>query len=84
MNLEAVPSIAQAGLPVPAIGFLMVALLAATLSTGGGVTGKPNVIANDIVIGCACRMLILKKLRINKIRIIIAAALLSGCYHHGS
>ena len=77
-GLEAVPNIAQAGLPVPAIGCLMVALLAATLSTGGGVVlANSNVIANDIVIGCACPDAdSKKKLRINKICIIIAAALL--------
>lgn len=77
-GLEAVPTIAQAGLPVPAIGLLMVALLSATLSTGGGVVlANSNVIANDIVIGCAMPNADEKtKLRINKLCIIIAAALL--------
>lgn len=77
-GLEAVPTIAQEGLPVPAIGLLMVALLSATLSTGGGVVlANSNVIANDIVIGCACPQSDEKtKLRINKVCIIIAAALL--------
>lgn len=77
-GLEAVPTIAQAGLPVPAIGLLMVALLAATLSTGGGVVlANSNVIANDIIIGCCMPDAEpKKKLRINKLCIIIAAGLL--------
>ncbi len=77
-GLEAVPLIAQAGLPVPAIGLLMVALLSATLSTGGGVVlANSNVIANDIIIGCAVPNADpKKKLRINKACIVVAAALL--------
>ncbi|MCD7865660.1 MAG: hypothetical protein LUG54_06520 [Clostridiales bacterium] len=77
-GIEAVPIIAQQGLPVPAIGLLMVALLCATLSTGGGVVmANSNVIANDIVIGCNCPDATPeKKLRINKICIIIAAAII--------
>lgn len=77
-GLEAVPYIAQAGLPVPAIGLLMVALLSATLSTGGGVVlANSNVIANDIIIGCAVpNASPQKKLTINKICIVVAAALL--------
>lgn len=77
-GLTAVPLIAQAGLPVPAIGLLMVALLSATLSTGGGVVlANSNVIANDIIIGCTCpNAEPKKKLRINKAMIIVAAALL--------
>ncbi|MCD8108901.1 MAG: hypothetical protein LUE14_02190, partial [Clostridiales bacterium] len=77
-GIEAVPTIAQQGLPIPAIGLLMVALLCATLSTGGGVVmANSNVIANDIVIGCNCPDATPeKKLRINKICIIIAAAII--------
>lgn len=77
-GLEAVPLLAQEGLPVPAIGFLMVALLAATLSTGGGVVmANSNVIANDIIIGCCMPDADdKKKMRINRISVIIAALLL--------
>lgn len=77
-GLEAVPTIAQAGLPVPAIGCLMVALLAATLSTGGGVVmANSNVIANDIIIGCCMPDADeKKKMRVNRICVIIAALLL--------
>lgn len=77
-GLTAVPLIAQQGLPVPAIGLLMVALLSATLSTGGGVVlANSNVIANDIVIGCCMpKADPKKKLFVNRICIIIAAALL--------
>ncbi len=77
-GLEAVPTIAQQGLPVPAIGLLMVALLCATLSTGGGVVlANSNVIANDIVIGCMCPQAAPKtKMRINRVCIVIAAALI--------
>lgn len=77
-GLTAVPMIAQEGLPVPAIGLLMVALLSATLSTGGGVVlANSNVIANDIVIGCCMpKADPKKKLFVNRVCIIIAAALL--------
>ncbi len=77
-GLEAVPTIAQQGLPVPAIGLLMVALLCATLSTGGGVVlANSNVIANDIIIGCTCpNAEPKKKFRINRVCIVIAAALI--------
>lgn len=52
-GLTAVPLIANEGLPVGVIGFLMVALLCATLSTGGGVVlANGNVIANDVWINC--------------------------------
>ncbi len=52
-GLEAVPNIAAAGLPVPAIGLLMIALLAATLSTGGGIVlANANVISHDIFYKC--------------------------------
>ncbi len=77
-GLTAVPLIAQEGLPVPAIGLLMVALLAATLSTGGGVVlANSNVLAQDIVIGC-CKpnMDEKQKLRTNKLCVVVAAALL--------
>ncbi|MGN1158531.1 MAG: sodium:solute symporter [Agathobacter sp.] len=77
-GLEAVPHIVQAGLPVPAIGLLMVALLSATLSTGGGVVlANSNVIANDVIIGCVCPDASpKKKMTINRVCIIVAAALL--------
>ena len=77
-GMQAVPNIAQAGLPVPAIGLLMVALLSATLSTGGGVVlANSNVIANDVIIGCVCPDASpKKKMAINRVCIIIAAALL--------
>ena len=78
-GLEAVPTIAQEGLPVPVIGLLMVALLSATLSTGGGVVmANSNVIANDIIIAC-CKPDLddeKKKIRINKGCVVLAAALL--------
>ena len=76
-GLMAVPLIAQEGLPVPAIGLLMVALLSATLSTGGGVVmANSNVIANDIIIGCCMpKADPKKKLLVNRVCIIIAAAL---------
>ncbi|MCR5666805.1 MAG: hypothetical protein K6G01_08230 [Eubacterium sp.] len=77
-GLTAVPTIAQQGLPVPAIGLLMVALLSATLSTGGGVVlANSNVIANDIVIHCCMPNADeKKKIRVNRLCVIIAAALL--------
>lgn len=77
-GLEAVPIIAQEGLPVPAIGLLMVALLSATLSTGGGVVlANSNVIANDIVIECCMPNADQKKKMLtNRICVIIAAVLL--------
>lgn len=76
-GMEAVPHIAQAGLPVPAIGLLMVALLSATLSTGGGVVlANSNVIANDVIIGCVCPDASpKKKMVINRACIVVAAAL---------
>ncbi len=77
-GLEAVPTIAQRGLPVPAIGLLMVALLSATLSTGGGVVlANSNVIANDILIECCMPKADPKtRMRTNRVCIIIAALLL--------
>ena len=77
-GIEAVPTIAQQGLPVPAIGLLMVALLSATLSTGGGVVmANSNVIANDIIIGCCMPDADpKKKMVINRVCVIVAAALL--------
>ena len=52
-GLTAVPLIANEGLPTGVIGFMMVALLCATLSTGGGVVlANGNVIANDVWIRC--------------------------------
>ncbi len=77
-GLEAVPTIAQQGLPVPAIGLLMVALLCATLSTGGGIVlANSNVIANDVIIGCVCPDASPKtKFRINRVCIIIAAGII--------
>ena len=77
-GIEAVPTIAQQGLPIPAIGLLMVALLSATLSTGGGVVmANSNVIANDIIIGCCMpKADPKKKMLINRLCVIIAAALL--------
>ncbi|MCI8991191.1 MAG: hypothetical protein HFG80_00450 [Eubacterium sp.] len=74
----AVPEIVQAGLPVPAIGLLMIALLSATLSTGGGVVmANSNVLAQDIIIKCCKPNMDEKgKMRTARICVIIAAVLL--------
>lgn len=77
-GLEAVPNIAAAGLPVPAIGLLMVALLAATLSTGGGIVlANANVISHDVFYKCVKPDMDDRKQFIaTKVCIVIAAALL--------
>jgi SSS family solute:Na+ symporter len=77
-GLTAVPLIAQEGLPIPVVGLLMVALLAATLSTGGGVVlANANVISHDIIYKC-CKpdMDDHHQYITTKICIVIAAAML--------
>jgi SSS family solute:Na+ symporter len=45
-----VPLLANEALPWPIVGWLMVSLMAATLSTGGGIVlGNANVLATDII-----------------------------------
>lgn len=77
-GLTAVPNIAAEGLPIPAVGFLMVALLSATLSTGGGIVlANSNVIAGDVIYKCMRpQMTDKQQMRTSKICIIVAAALL--------
>lgn len=77
-GLTAVPLIAQEGLPTGVIGLLMVALLCATLSTGGGIVlANGNVIANDIWIQCVKPNMSEKgKTTCNRVCVIIAGLML--------
>lgn len=77
-GLTAVPTIAAQGLPSVSVGFLMVALLAATLSTGGGIVlANANVISIDIIYKCMKpNMTDEQQLRTTKACIIVAALLL--------
>lgn len=77
-GMTAVPNIAAQGLPIPAVGFLMVALLAATLSTGGGIVlANANVISDDVVFKCMKpNMNDRQKMRTTKICVVVAAFLM--------
>lgn len=77
-GMTAVPNIAAQGLPSVAVGFLMVALLAATLSTGGGIVlANANVIANDVVVNCINpKMDDHHKMITTKICVVVAALLM--------
>ncbi|WP_073993128.1 sodium:solute symporter family protein [Parasporobacterium paucivorans] len=73
-----VPLLAQEALPAPIVGLLMIALLCATLSTGGGIVlANANVVTTDIIKGALFpNMKDKTEMNLMKVMIIVCAVLL--------